>query len=320
MNQMIQLGENIELQYSVQGYGIPIELIPLTDTGNIKTTYLKQWMKLRRILEVMKMTEQDRNNEHGQLKEGAQEGITNTNNITTNGGGGGASVNVNANANVNVNNNDIMSFTTNTSLISNLPSGSLESIIECPGSFDVVFRSGTSMACHPGNVRFRCLIESNHEHPHLVSQKTQAELAEQLIKEVERMGGRFLKWDNRGYWVEIKDGLQIHTKVSLSIRDYKYKTKAQRNRQTNQSFTYLFQCQDGNKRRKTNNFQQQQQQLLQQQQQLLQQQQQQQMSAAQVAAAVGSPRMMADTHRSNADIRQQQQQQQQRSSSINPWI
>jgi len=184
------VGEIIELQYTIQGFGVPIELIPLTDTGNIKTTYLKQWMKLRRMIEVMKVTE----------------GTDDT----------------------------------------------FVSIIECPGSNDVVFRSGTSMSCHPGNVRFRCLVESKHEIPSIVSQTTQAELAEQLIEEIEVVGGRFLKWDNRGYWEEIKDRLAIHTKVALSIRDFKYKTKAQRNRQTNQSYTYLFQCQDGNKRRKTN--------------------------------------------------------------------
>ena len=126
------------------------------------------------------------------------------------------------------------------------------SIIECPGLNDVVFRSGTSMSCHPGNVRFRCMVESKHESPSLVSQTTQAELAEQLIAEIEAHGGRFLKWDNRGYWMELTDRLQIHTKVALSIRDFKYKTKAQRNRQTNQSYTYLFQFQDGNKRRRTN--------------------------------------------------------------------
>eukprot|EP00531_Pseudo-nitzschia_arenysensis_P004538 CAMPEP_0116145480 /NCGR_PEP_ID=MMETSP0329-20121206/16616_1 /TAXON_ID=697910 /ORGANISM="Pseudo-nitzschia arenysensis, Strain B593" /LENGTH=503 /DNA_ID=CAMNT_0003641089 /DNA_START=98 /DNA_END=1605 /DNA_ORIENTATION=- len=184
------VGENIERQYSIKSYGVPVELIPLTDTGNIKTTYLKQWMKLRRIVEVMKMTESGEDNS--------------------------------------------------------------VSIIECPGSNDVVFRSGTSMSCHPGNVRFRCLVESKHEIPSIVSQTTQAELAEQLIEEIEARGGRFLKWDNRGYWTELTDRLQIHTKVALSIRDFKYKTKAQRNRQTNQSYTYLFQCQDGNKRRRTN--------------------------------------------------------------------
>lgn len=182
-------GENIERQYSIKSYGVPVELIPLTDTGNIKTTYLKQWMKLRRIIEVMKMTE------------GADKNSV--------------------------------------------------SIIECPGSNDVVFRSGTSMSCHPGNVRFRCMVESKHDTPSIVSQTTQAELAEQLIEEIESRGGRFLKWDNRGYWTELKDRLQIHTKVALSIRDFKYKSKAQKNRQTNQSYTYLFQCQDGNKRRRT---------------------------------------------------------------------
>ena len=184
----VEKGETIELQYCMKSYGIPVELIPLTDTGNIKTTYLKQWMKLRRILEVTKMTEK-----------------TNDNHV---------------------------------------------SIIECPRSKDVVFRSGTSMSCHPGNVHFRCLVESKHESPSVISQTTQAELAEQLIEEVEAGGGRFLKWDNRGYWTELKDRLHIHTKVALAIRDYKYKTKAQRNRQVNQSYTYLFQYQDGNKRKR----------------------------------------------------------------------
>lgn len=183
------VGEAIERQYSIKSFGVPIELIPLTETGNIKTTYLKQWMKLRRRIEVMKMIE-----------------AANDNSV---------------------------------------------SIIECPGSNDVVFRSGTSMSCHPGNVHFRYMVESKHEIPSLVSKTTQAELAEQLIREIEASGGRFLKWDNIGYWTELKDPLQIHTKVALSIRDFKYKTKAQKNRQTNQSYTYLFQCQDGNKRKRT---------------------------------------------------------------------
>mmetsp|Transcript_12049 Transcript_12049/g.34535 ORF Transcript_12049/g.34535 Transcript_12049/m.34535 type:complete len:501 (-) Transcript_12049:187-1689(-) len=180
------VGETIELQYSVKGFGIPVELIPLTDTGNIKTAYLKQWMKLRRTIEVMKMTEGD---DYGAI-----------------------------------------------------------CIIECPRSNDVVFRSGTSLSCHGGNVRFRCMIESKHDSLFVVSRTTQAELAEQLIDEVETGGGRFLEWDNRGYWTEIRDRLRIHTKVALSIRDFKYKTKARKNLQANQSYTYLFQCQDGNKR------------------------------------------------------------------------
>ena len=186
------VGADIERKYSLKSFGVPVELIPLTDTGNIKTTYLKQWMKVRKIVELMRMTE----------------------------GGEGNSI----------------------------------PVVECPGLNDVVFRSGTSLSCHPGNVRFRYMVESKHENQAVVRQTTQTELAEQLITEVEALGGRFLKWDNRGYWTELTDRMQINTKVALCIRDFKYKTKAQQSRQSNESYTYLFQGQqDGNKRRRTNN-------------------------------------------------------------------
>jgi len=182
------IGESVEVLYILKGYGIPTELIPLTDTGNIKTIYLKQWIKLRKTLDSI--------NEKGHF-------------IAT-----------------------------------------LNSIIECPGSKDVVFRPGTSALCHPGNVRFRNLLESITFPSVVMFKITQAEMAEQLIRDIKDSGGRFLRWDNNGYWTEIRDKLQIHTKVALSIRDFKYKFRAQRkNRQHNQSYTYLF-CQDGSKRKR----------------------------------------------------------------------
>ncbi len=174
----------IEQQYTLKGYGIPVELIPLTDTGNIKTAYLKQWIKLRKNLEGL--------NENRGISE--------------------------------------------------------VSIIECPGSNDVVFRPGTSVSCHPGNVQFRCLLESITSPEETSLKITQAQMAEKLINEIESVGGRFLKWDSQGHWSAMHNKMNIHTKVALSIRDFKYKTKAQRlNRQNNQSYTYLF-CQDGRKR------------------------------------------------------------------------
>jgi len=181
-------GENVEIRYALKGYGIPVELIPLTDTGNIKTIYLKQWMKLRRSIDAMKMSKK------------------------------GLNVMLN--------------------------------VIECPRSQDVVFRSGTSMSCHPGNVRFRCLLESITCPDVVLIKTTQAELAEQVILKIQETGGRFLKWNNQGFWTEIRDKLQIHSKVALSIRDFKYKSKTQRNnRQNNESYTYMF-CQDSSKRKR----------------------------------------------------------------------
>ena len=53
----IHMGELTEFKYHLKSYGIPIELIPLTDTGNIKHTNFKQWLKLRRHLELLESSE-----------------------------------------------------------------------------------------------------------------------------------------------------------------------------------------------------------------------------------------------------------------------
>merc|ERR1711865_2496 len=44
-------GESIELRYQLQGYGIPVDLLPLTFTGVVKTTYHSQCVKFRKKLE-----------------------------------------------------------------------------------------------------------------------------------------------------------------------------------------------------------------------------------------------------------------------------
>lgn len=45
------VGHMIELQYLVKGYGIPVDHIPLTGTGNVKTQNLRLWLKLRSSIE-----------------------------------------------------------------------------------------------------------------------------------------------------------------------------------------------------------------------------------------------------------------------------
>jgi len=39
-------------------------------------------------------------------------------------------------------------------------SSNMTGVVECPNSKDVIFRQGTSLCCHPGNARFRSLVES----------------------------------------------------------------------------------------------------------------------------------------------------------------
>ena len=44
-------GNPVELQYELNGYGIPSSDIPITLSGTIKTHYLKQWVRIRHLIE-----------------------------------------------------------------------------------------------------------------------------------------------------------------------------------------------------------------------------------------------------------------------------
>ena len=44
-------GDSMEIQYHLHGYGIPVDQIPITDTGNIKTKNLIQWIRVRKHIE-----------------------------------------------------------------------------------------------------------------------------------------------------------------------------------------------------------------------------------------------------------------------------
>jgi len=178
------LGEEIELRYEIKSYGIPVEIIPVTGTGNIKTVHHKQWIRLRKHLEDVRARGLD---------------------------------------------------------------GS--SIIELPGSTDVIFRTGTSLTCHPGNSMFQNFIESYMLEHSAASQAGKTAITKKIIDTLRRSGGRFLQWDNRGWWTELTGESQIHTKVAVSVRDFKSKSIAQQNLQTSRSSTTIFQNQDGKRRK-----------------------------------------------------------------------
>ena len=58
-------GEGIEVQYRLHGYGIPVDLLPITETGNIKTKNHQQWLKVRRMIEREgKSTDDDESNDN----------------------------------------------------------------------------------------------------------------------------------------------------------------------------------------------------------------------------------------------------------------
>eukprot|EP00536_Pseudo-nitzschia_multiseries_P003472 jgi/Psemu1/236728/estExt_Genewise1.C_540002 len=228
----IHLGHPLELKYALQGYGIPTELIPSTDTGNVKNINLKQWMKLRKQLEP---------NEHKCM---AESGILYSSDSDY------ATASTDAEYSVG----------TETDMMN---------IVECPLSTDVVFRRGKSMNYHPGNVMFQNLIESRiHEHtldPNTTQSRRQI-IEIELIQEVRINGGRFLKWNiNKGWWVimdsEETTGTksqeadkEILSKVHYAFRDFRKKMgKIHQNEIVNASSTHAFEQQDGKKRSRFSN-------------------------------------------------------------------
>eukprot|EP00532_Pseudo-nitzschia_australis_P012990 CAMPEP_0168209418 /NCGR_PEP_ID=MMETSP0140_2-20121125/2607_1 /TAXON_ID=44445 /ORGANISM="Pseudo-nitzschia australis, Strain 10249 10 AB" /LENGTH=458 /DNA_ID=CAMNT_0008135913 /DNA_START=105 /DNA_END=1482 /DNA_ORIENTATION=+ len=168
-------GQWTELQYQLMGYGIPVDILPLSKTGAVKTTTIQQWIRLRTYIETPT----------GQAF-----------------------------------------YISDDSDSSSLSVSNISSAIECPNLNDVIFRMGRSYKCHPGNVMFRSLIESKLNEHFAGTRKRKAEIAWWVVQDVERRGGRFLKWDNRGWWTEFEDRSEIRYKIPTYFRDFTRNMKA----------------------------------------------------------------------------------------------
>ena len=136
-------------------------------------------------------------------------------------------------------------------------------VVECPRLSDVIFRRGTSLYCHPGNARFRSLVEQKVclHYPSILSM-IGGTLAKDLIKEIigaivtkENGGdGRVLVWnhnhndDKYGCWCTLTNERQIYSKIEFVVRDFIRNSvvkaeKQKKNRQMNESGTSIFQSQ-----------------------------------------------------------------------------
>ena len=83
---------------------------------------------------------------------------------------------------------------------------------------------------HPGNVMFRSLIESKIDEHFAATRSQKAAIAWSIVREVELKGGRFLKWDNRGWWTEFEDRSEIRYKIPTYFRDFTRNNKARKQR------------------------------------------------------------------------------------------
>ena len=94
------------------------------------------------------------------------------------------------------------------------------SVVECPGSNDVVFRREKTMNYHPGNVKFQDIIESQFQH-HFDTNTTQAQkeaMEIEVIQNIKKDGGRFLKWESdKGWWINMSVEMCHNLNLDIDI-------------------------------------------------------------------------------------------------------
>ncbi len=116
-------------------------------------------------------------------------------------------------------------------------------IVECPLHTDVLFRQGMSMMRNPGNARVWSFIEAKQsgrmdtDGQTLIKPKRR-ELVRDVIAYV-RKTGRFLKWNDGGWWSEIVDQEQVKIKVRYFLKEAR-RVKREARKQTLQSSTSMF--------------------------------------------------------------------------------
>lgn len=123
-------------------------------------------------------------------------------------------------------------------------------LVDCPSSTDVVFKTGTSNTGHPGNVAFQeqiCAVLGNFTS---ASSSIEKQAICRSLKEVVEKKGRFLEWDSCGCWRVIKEDDKIRAKIYFSLVYLKKSSSAAKCRQSNSSSTYIFERQDGRKRKR----------------------------------------------------------------------
>ena len=105
-------------------------------------------------------------------------------------------------------------------------------IIECPRLNDVAIRPGKAYLCHPGNVRFKELLDKYMDEHAAANRRGKDIISWAIIEEIERSNGRFLEWDNKSaMWIQNKDRNIIRARIPIYFRDHKRNVRAKRQRQ-----------------------------------------------------------------------------------------
>jgi hypothetical protein len=128
----------------------------------------------------------------------------------------------------------------------NSPVGDCTKVVDCPALSDVVFKPGSSSICHPGNAVFHEMLRNYFDD----SQLSQDSVG-MIYNGVTRRNGNFLEWDSCGYWKVISDPFVVRQKIYNAFIHAKKSFNAKKRTQNSLSSTFLFERQDGKKRKRS---------------------------------------------------------------------
>jgi hypothetical protein len=214
------IGEETELKYQVGTFGIPVGQIPITETGNIKKGSFQKWVGMRRILEELRAREvatQRQTQIQMQLQSYSQTQQSHWR--------------LQAQTEA-----QIAEYMTDSNKKSS-------SFVEYPGLNDVAFRQGVSLMHHPGNDYFHGLIQSKFFEHENESQTGKSRITWMIVDELRNRQGRFLSWDQQGWWDVMESESKIRLRVAVSFRETRKHLKGEKNRQTmsvSKMHTYKF--------------------------------------------------------------------------------
>lgn len=144
-------------------------------------------------------------------------------------------------------------------------------VVECPQLEDVLFRQGVSSVSYRGNSRVHRLIEKRYDEnlnsgPKRGTVKSKREkVVQEIIKEMHLSGGRFLVWNDHGWWSKLSEVRALSTKLEYFIKEVlrtkrkEEKIAKNRHRLNLDSSTSMFHSRDDggscqNKRTKLNSW------------------------------------------------------------------
>lgn len=208
------VGEETELKYQVGTFGVPVSQIPITETGNVKKGSFQKWIAMRVISEEIEAREVEARRQKRIQAQAAEFSPTQQSHWQ---------LSTQATPRM----TDFMTLENqNRNVVSPNPQ-----FVEYPNLNDVAFRKGVSLMHHPGNDFFHGLIQSKIFEHENASQTGKSRISWWVVDEIRKRKGRFLSWDQRGWWTVLEDESKIRLRVAVSFREWKKHLKAEKNRQ-----------------------------------------------------------------------------------------